>query len=1172
MKSFVSSSHGRIRRSAYSHLTLLLIVGVSALGCSTVGDTSLSPEGEIGAGDLEGSANGEGSTPGEAGGGDASTCGDGTCDPGENVFTCRADCEAGPFLQCLTEACPALVQACSDTDACAAALICLSACDPEADLDTSEACRGACAANLAESDAESFAAIVACEATSECRPDGPTEVIVPDPVEADPALSCEGRCGEPLQDGAECACDASCAIFGDCCADYEALCVDTPGEDVSECGDGICDADEDAQSCPGDCDTQTTGPCGDGVCGDDESAQSCPEDCAATQDSCGDGACSDEENPQSCPEDCAPTGGPVGVVACLAEACPSEYESCTADDTCVEVLDCIATCPPGDQNCLFGCSQLGGFSMTAINLGLCGQESGCFDADPGPAAECGDGVCQPDAGETSNNCPADCGDPGAPGDGWITDPCAVDYCSPSIEACEDIPGCVETFECINSCQSQGCVNECLSSASEEAITTLEELYGCYDDNCAGGGGTPGQDCVSEECGSELNTCLDDPNCNFLLTCVQECQDDACVQQCAGQAGNEAIVIYNELADCFFANCANEPFCGDGECGPGESPNSCPEDCGAPGGPGGDLEDCLEDNCEDELEACLDDADCVAAYECIQDCPAGDQGCLFQCSQIAGFSGAAINLGLCGQSSGCFEGDAPSCGDGVCGPGENANSCPQDCANDGGECAPGCPDFWIGDDICDAECNVPQCGFDEGDCDVDGPGDDEAVACIVEECNVGNQCQNSSSCFGAIQCIAQCNSEDCVYDCADDMQGGGKNYITNQVAPCAIESACLDLGDAPEPGPTEGFEACLAEECEVQLDTCYSNGSQTCPATFDCAFECTEGGGSVDECLTECWEGNQGWTSGTTTNLYECSLTSGCADSGPPPGPVCGDGVCEPGENCAADCDQPEPLFGCLSEACPAQWEACLSNPVCADALPCLNECVESGGTGCTYQCMPQQENQQILELGQCGGQNGCGNICGDGECDPGETADSCPQDCSNQGGGDTPDDYMSCIEDACVEQYFSCYNNGSQTCPATFDCVDECLASGKEVNECVNGCYELNDGASSNTTTNLYQCSANTCHEASNSPPGGGGQGGGGQGGGDDPTEEILQCLESECESELDACYASDTCPAVLDCAVNCGGDFDCALQCASDSFFDQAVIGIGFCLQSSGCLEAFGG
>ena len=33
------------------------------------------------------------------------------------------------------------------------------------------------------------------------------------------------------------------------------------------------------------------------------------------------------------------------------------------------------------------------------------------------------------------------------------------------------------------------------------------------------------------------------------------------------------------------------------------------------------------------------------------------------------------------------------------------------------CAPGCPDSWIGDKYCDRACRNAACGFDAGDCEI-----------------------------------------------------------------------------------------------------------------------------------------------------------------------------------------------------------------------------------------------------------------------------------------------------------------------------------------------------------------------------------------------------------------------------------------------------------------------
>ncbi|MGB0589457.1 MAG: hypothetical protein ACPGU1_07245 [Myxococcota bacterium] len=1119
-------------------LTTLLLVAVLTVGCSSASNTDLTPEGEIGAGALDGEGQGNGTVtggddtpPGE--GAAEAVCGDGVCDPGEHTFNCRPDCEPGDYLLCLTGACPEVVQGCSASVACGDALVCLSQCDPDADDEASELCRSGCAANLGEDDAAAFQAILGCESDSDCRPDGPPPVVEP---EVDPTLSCEGRCGEPASDERPCACDTSCVIFGDCCADYEAECVDAV---AAECGDGACDDGEDAESCPDDCngDGPPVSECGDGACDDDESADSCPDDCK------GDGPAAS------------------GLVACLKAECSDEYAACLEDEGCVDILDCIEECPGGDQGCIFGCSQQGEFSIIAANMGSCGQQAGCFDdAPPGPSAECGDDICQEDMGENADNCPKDCGEGPKPPS---LSECLDENCPEEMAACLGDDTCMQALACLEDCPAgdQNCLFEC-SQAGGFSMPAINlglcgQNSGCFDApapgaECGDGvcqgdmgenpdtcpqdcGGQEG--CIWEECGAELGACLETPSCAQLVECVQNCQSDNCIQGCANEAGQQAVDLYIATSDCYYANCEGEPFCGDGDCGQGENADNCPQDCGG-GNPGGGVSDCLQDNCGEQYAECVGDASCLEALECIEDCPAGDQGCLFGCSQVAGFSQTAINVALCGQGAGCFEGGGGNGG--------------------GGECAPGCPNDWIGDDFCDQQCNVAACGFDDGDCGPDGPGGSEGAACIVEACNVGSQCQNSDSCFGAIECIAGCTNEGCVDDCVEDMQGGGQNYIANQVAPCALESGCLGGGGGPVDPPDSDLEECLTDNC----------------------------GG---------------------------------------------------------------------------QWSACMADAACADALPCLNACVAGGGTGCTYQCMPDQENEALLALGTCGGQNGCGNICGDGECDPGENADSCPQDCSdngggdngggdngggdnpgleclnencpgavedctnsdcwsifdcyntcsdndnecfnacyfnasnaaqnasqeigacweenscanagggdNGGGGDATDEYFECLEDACGQQLNSCYTNGSQTCPATFNCADQCIEDGGSANECLPSCYAENNGSNSNTTTTLYECSAAaTCHTDGGGDNGGGDNGGGDNGGGDNGGDvtDFVECVQDVCEDEVSACEANAQCADVLDCALNCAGDISCMIGCAGfEALNNPTIIDVGTCAQSSGC------
>jgi len=60
----------------------------------------------------------------------------------------------------------------------------------------------------------------------------------PDPDEPDDSGSCEGNCGEKSDAG--CWCDDQCSKYGDCCGDYEQVCVNDEDEDVGGSCEGSC--------------------------------------------------------------------------------------------------------------------------------------------------------------------------------------------------------------------------------------------------------------------------------------------------------------------------------------------------------------------------------------------------------------------------------------------------------------------------------------------------------------------------------------------------------------------------------------------------------------------------------------------------------------------------------------------------------------------------------------------------------------------------------------------------------------------------------------------------------------------------------------------------------------------------------------------------------------------
>ncbi len=107
-----------------------------------------------------------------------------------------------------------------------------------------------------------------------------------------------------------------------------------------------------------------------------------------------------------------------------------------------------------------------------------------------------------------------------------------------------------------------------------------------------------------------------------------------------------------------------------------------------------------------------------------------------------------------------------------------------------ECAPGCPDSWIGDDWCDSACSVAACGYDDGDCvgwcaPECFPGDQEFEPWVGDgycdpECHVAGCSYDNGDCEGVVWCApgcpdfwigddwcdSACNFAACGYDAVD----------------------------------------------------------------------------------------------------------------------------------------------------------------------------------------------------------------------------------------------------------------------------------------------------------------------------------------------------------------------------------------------------------------------
>ncbi len=105
------------------------------------------------------------------------------------------------------------------------------------------------------------------------------------------------------------------------------------------CGNGTCEVDENAQTCPSDCKAK----CGDGYCTHDETVLTCPKDCKAK---CGDGYCTHDETSVTCPEDCSAECGDgyCDPKTETAANCPADCASNCGDGACTHD-ETSATCP-----------------------------------------------------------------------------------------------------------------------------------------------------------------------------------------------------------------------------------------------------------------------------------------------------------------------------------------------------------------------------------------------------------------------------------------------------------------------------------------------------------------------------------------------------------------------------------------------------------------------------------------------------------------------------------------------------------------------------------------------------------------------------------------------------------------------------------------------------------
>ncbi|MGB0589637.1 MAG: C-type lectin domain-containing protein [Myxococcota bacterium] len=885
---------------------------------------------------------------------------------------------------------------------------------------------------------------------------------------------------------------------------------------------------------------------GSGINGDDFQGSITGSDDVAEMD---DASMSDVEGTPSDAPGTEPD--PYPALDCLVDTCSGQ--ECRNSSTCVIGLVCMSACT--DAACAEACiAESDEEDQDTLNgLLTCAVDEGCF-GEVASAPECGDLVCE--EGEDAESCPADC--QGA-GTGCLEERCELGNCL-------DVTECAEVVTCMGDCTTAECAEGCIALAPPQAEAMLQAIVDCgAEAECFGPVG-PGT--TDPECGDE--TCDDSETCESCAADCGECSTEggACCEPhdgagCASSACSASVcegipsccedswtAACAEIALGLCDICASNPVedCGDGECQDSESATSCPQDCDeAPPA------SCIADNCD--LGQCLAFDICAEVVTCMDACTNTEcaEGCLDDApGAVLGLLNSALS---CGTEAGCF-GDTPP-----------------------------------------------------------PPTDD----CLETSCDAGN-CADFPECAEALECMSGCTTEGCATACIEATPSIFQPPLSNLLS-CGLEAGCFGGGSVCGDGwcvPPESAESC-PEDCEggptCGDGTCGGGeGCNTCPDDCgECDGPCCsphdEQGCGNSDCQAAVCAVDQGCCYDNWS--WECAqLAAGvcpaCSD-----GVICGDGECAPAENssnCPADCSVPANDFlSCMYEVCEEAMDTCFDDGACSDAFPCLEDCVNNGGQGCTSTCMPDPESDIFYELGLCGGQNGCGNICGDGSCGPGETNQSCPEDCSapppepegcsNIGETDDGGQFWVCTDEApWQEARNSCLELGGDLASIRSSAENQTIQSGL-VNTAWIGLNDLeeeddfqwSDGADvtftnwnggepndygsgedcteviasvGNNVWNDANCDAQrdyVCRVGGDDP---GTDPGGPEppdpGGGD-------SCVTDNCEVGWQCSWGG--CEEAIACVANCDSA-ECAAGCVEDAAFWQkgAIEGLAECAAASGC------
>jgi len=268
-------------------------------------------------------------------------------------------------------------------------------------------------------------------------------------------------------------------------------------------------------------------------------------------------------------------------------------------------------------------------------------------------------------------------------------------------------------------------------------------------------------------------------------------------------------------------------CGDGQCSENENSCTCPDDCGPP--------ESSEIYCGDGV-----DDDCDGAVDCFDTECEGDPACPGYCGN--GLCDPLENCNTCPDDCIKKTTGPPNrrycCGDGVCEGDENGTNCGVDCGGtycgdgtcDAGEDSSNCPSdcggSYCGDETCDPgedQCNCPDdCGTPpstetsctdgiDNDCDTytdcDDSDCDDDPACIESYCGDGTCDPDEDQCNCPEDCGTPPSTET---SCTDGIDNDCDNYTDCDDSDCDGDPACPDC--LPKNAPCTDNADCCSGNC------------------------------------------------------------------------------------------------------------------------------------------------------------------------------------------------------------------------------------------------------------------------------------------------------------------------------------------------------------------------